>query len=425
MSKINQGKEIEALVGELSSRAFLEDFVVPNPEYTQNNGLRKEASDFVVPFGEVMLAYQVKSKTELKPGSEKTEIDYQRINKIITKGIGQLKTINSAVKAKQIEKLVNSRGIELPFEPTAISKLHGLVLIELIGEDAFPEDERTALYGGYTYKHEMPIHIFRLDYYRRIVDEVDTLPDFIDYLETRAKFYEKGILMPLTEEKDFLAFYKTNPDLVTEVLEGKCDYLHIHEGYWDSYQSASAEDIRKRNEFNRPSYVVDSIISQLHKSLGFDTGVDVLAGRVRHDQGTVQNYIAGVTELSKMNRLTRRVVGSKYLERMKKADKTGHGHSLIMNPSDNSAVLVLSTNRSRQERANAIYNLCAVAYCMLNLTRIIGIVTEPLTVPGRSYDIIVLDGVEFEESPDLKERFEEMFGPTQNYSFTEYQGQAT
>lgn len=218
MSAINQGKEIEALVGEVSPAAFLEDFVVPNPEYTQNNGLRKEASDFVIPFGEVMLAYQVKSKTVLKPGSEKTKTDYQRIEKVVTKGIGQLKTINNAVKEKQIERLVNSRGIELPFEPASIQKLHGLVLIELIGEDQFPEEERTALYGGYIYKHDMPIHIFRLDDYRNIVSEVDTLPDFIEYLETRQKLYEKGILMPLTEEMDFLALYKTNPDLVVDVL---------------------------------------------------------------------------------------------------------------------------------------------------------------------------------------------------------------
>ena len=273
------------------------------------------------------------------------------------------------MKERQLEKLVNSRGIELPFEPASIQKLHGLVLIELIGEDQFPEEERTALYGGYTYKHDMPIHIFRLDDYRNIVSEVDTLPDFIEYLETRQKFYEKGILMPLTDEMDFLALYKTNPDLVVDVLEGKCDLLHIVDGYWSSYQSASAEDIRKRDELNQPSYLVDKIISQLHTSLGFDSGVNFPTGRVKHDQGTVQNYIAAVTELSKMNRLTRRIVGKKYLERMKKADQAGHGHSLIMNPSDNSAVLVLSTNRSRQERANAIYNLCAVAYCSMKLTR--------------------------------------------------------
>lgn len=168
--------------------------------------------------------------------------------------------------------------------------------------------------------------------------------------------------------------------------------------------------------------MVDAIISQLHKSLGFDSGVNFPSGRVKHDQGTVQNYIAAVTELSKMNRLTRRVVEKKYLERMKKADQTGHGHSLIMNPSDKSAVLVLSTNRSRQERANAIYNLCAVAYCGMKLTRIVGIVSEPFSIRDRSYDVIVLDGVEFEESPSLEGRFEEMFGPKKNYSFTEYQG---
>lgn len=420
MSKSNRGREVENLVGEISSAAFLHDFVVPNPEYRQNNGLTKEAADFVVPFGEAMLAYQVKSKTEIKSGSEKSQVDFKRIQKVVEKGIGQLKTIQNAMEQKQIDKLVNTRSIELPFDRAQINKVHGIVIIELLGEEKFSEEEKTSLYGGYTFKHGMPIHVFRLSDYRQIAVELDTLPDFIEYLEIRQQFYERRILIPLTEELDYLAFYKTSPELVEKCLNGDCQLLTIQDGMWESYLTDHRKEIDKRTKENKASYVIDKVIAELHTSLGFDTEVDIPPARNKHEQGTIENYIAGVTELSKMNRITRRVVGQKFLERMEKAERTGHGHSLIMNVEENSAVLVLSSNKPRQERANALYNLCSVAYSTLNLARIVGIVSEPLKTMRRSFDIVVFQDVEFENRDDLEKLFAESFGPKQNYQVTEY-----
>jgi hypothetical protein len=74
MDKEERGNEIEDIVGQICSIAFLEDFVVRNPVSKKESGSTKEAADFLVPVNKTLLAFQVKSKTELKLASEKTRV---------------------------------------------------------------------------------------------------------------------------------------------------------------------------------------------------------------------------------------------------------------------------------------------------------------------------------------------------------------
>ena len=261
--KPDRGDEIEDIVEEACSSAFLVDFVVRNPKFRKENGQLKEAADFLVPFGSNLLAFQVKSKIEEKPGSEKTQIDFDRIHKKIDTGIGQLNTIKRAVVSNQIQELVNARGVSIPFSAIKASDLIGIVILELIGEEKLPEEERTALYGGYTFQHEMPVHIFRLSDYREIVKEIDTLPDFIDYLKARKRFYERNIMGPMIGELDYLAIFKTQPEIIKECLDGECDFLMIQEGTWDGYVAEHQEARDRREKLNRPSFLIDEIINHL------------------------------------------------------------------------------------------------------------------------------------------------------------------
>jgi hypothetical protein len=418
--KPDKGDEIEDLVEEASSSAFLTDFVVRNPKFKKQSGELKEAADFLVPFSPDLLAFQVKSKIEEKPGSEKTRVDFDRIHKRIDKGIKQLNTIRRAISANQIQELQNARGIRIPFEAIESKKLIGIVILELIGEEKLPEEERTALYGGYTYQHDMPVHIFRLSDYREIVKEIDTIPDFVDYLKVRQLFYERNIMGPMTEELDYLAIFKTQPEIIQKCLNGECDYLMIQEDTWKGY-IADHEGARKtREKLNRPSLVIDEIINHLHESIGHNPKLVPQLGNTKADQGTVENYFLGVTELSKLTRITRRIVGEKLLDKMKKADKTGHGHGLILNQKENTAILVLSSNRPQHERGTALYNLCSIAYCKLGLMRITGISTDPLHANGRSYEALTLDDVEFENHTEIATQFESAFGSISHYRTFEY-----
>ncbi|MFH0794089.1 MAG: hypothetical protein V2A74_08665, partial [bacterium] len=202
----DQGRLVEDVVEQICHTAFLQDFVVRHPTFEKSRGRIKEAADFLVPFRNTLLAFQVTSKNEPKPGSKKTETDLARIaGKTAGKGIDQLATIRRAVRSNRLPALKNARNITIPFERSWVDRMIGVVIVDLLGEDKFPSEERTSIYDGYVCEDGMPIHLFRRQDFAFLLSEVDTLPEFIQYLDTRQQLFEKDILGPFTQEPDFLA----------------------------------------------------------------------------------------------------------------------------------------------------------------------------------------------------------------------------
>jgi hypothetical protein len=413
------GYDVENLVEEICKTIYLSDFVVRNPKYKKQSGKAKEAADFLVPFDNTLLAFQVKSKKEIKSALEKTEVDFKRINAKIEDGVDQLNTIKRALNADHLFELKNVAGIEIPFSKEKYNIIIGIVIIDLIGEERFPYGERTEILNGFLQKFEIPIHIFMRDDFKEISTEIDTLPDFINYVEKRRLLYEKHALTPVTNELDFLAIFKTAPKLIDDCLNGKCDLLVITEGIWNSYKIEHKTEIEERNIANNPSYIIDYIIADLRRSIGYKPNIKSPAKRTDVEQGSIEQYWISITELSKLPRVIRRGIGEVLIKKMKKAQKTGHGHSLVKYDED-SAFVVLSTAKNRQQRANGIYNLCAAAYCGLSAKRVIGVATEPFDAKERSFDVVFLNDVKFINEAELRESFKNNFTSASHFKIKEY-----
>lgn len=415
---INRGEEAEDLVEQICHKMFLTDFTVRNPKFLKG-GAEKEAADFLVPFGSTLLAFQVKSKTETKSAFGKEERDFQRIAGKIYDGIDQLKTIRRALNAKHLKTITNGAGITLPFKVDSNTNLIGLVILELFGEEQFGEDERTGIYNGYTFRNNIPTHIFTREVFDTISTEIDTIPDLISYLTARKRFYENGALSPSTHELDFLTLFKIQPKLIEEVMGGEVDLVAVTDDLWKAYRSKHIDLINERDYRNRPSLLIDEVIKWQHTSIGYDPGIGDPTGRSESTEGTIQNYYGVIFELASILRIMRRMIGEKFLEALCKADKDGHGQALVQISPD-TGVLVLATNRKREERVRGMYNLAAVAYCGLHLAKLIAIATEPLSAPQRSYDVGVLADVTFDNHNELESKLTEMFGPLKRGTFTEY-----
>jgi len=252
-----------------------------------------------------------------------------------------------------------------------------------------------------------------------ISSEIDTIPDLISYLTARRVFYEKGALSPTTHELDFLTLFKTQPEVIEKVVSGGIDLVAITDDLWEGYRSQHIDLINERDSRNRPSLLIDEVIKWLHTSIGYDPGTGDPTGRSESTEGTVEKYYGTIFELASIPRILRRIIGEKFLEKLIKADKVGDGHSVVQITPD-TGVLVLATNRSREERARGMYNLAAVAYCGLKLKKIIAIATEPLSVQQRSYDVMVLADVTFDNHEELASKLTEMFGPLKRGTITEY-----
>jgi len=210
------GKRAEERVQTICSKMFFSDFTVRSPKYTKPDRNQKEAADIWFPFNDVLIVFQVKSKQEKKL-SGKTIVDYGRITRKVEEGINQLKTIKRALRNNRFSALKTVKGYDMPFNCSAVRKTTGVVILDLIGEERIPPEDRTSIWNGFTVKFGIPIHVFMRQDFEAISTELDTIPDFLKYLEVKEKIrsIEKSFLFG--EELDFLTLYKTNWPLVDDL----------------------------------------------------------------------------------------------------------------------------------------------------------------------------------------------------------------
>jgi len=418
--KTDGGKEVEDLVEKICTKMFFSDFTVRSPKFKKENLQEKEAADILIPFDNELIAFQVKTKTELKSASEKNDIDFKRINKIIEKAVDQLKTIKRALAKNRITDLKTAKGYTVPFTCDSVRKVIGVIIIDLLGEEKFPESDRTFIMNGFVVRNDIPTHIFKREEFEAISSELDTLPDFLEYLSIRELLFSNNLFLLPPLELDLLAFYKVDPDKVIGAIKRQINLI-IEEGSWEHYQTQYADDIRKRNRLNEPSYLIDMIIEWLHSSVGFDLNTEVIQRVSRKQQGTIEGYLAIAVELAKISRIQRRLIGERLFKCLIQADNIGHGHSLIIDTNAKRGILVVCSSGTREQRGKELYNLSAMAYCANDLNKLIGIATEPLSVHLRSYDVFMLNGESFENHEELRELAKKVFGSRHEADFSEYQ----
>ena len=328
-----QGSKVEELVHQICEKIFLSDFVVPNPKYVKKSGVENEIADTLILLNNNLICFQVKSKSEIKKISEKTNVDIDRIHRRIADGIDQLATVKKALDASEKLNVKNRIGIDIELNTSTVKKVTGIVILDLIGEEHFIESERTEILGGFSWNNDIPVHIFMRADLELIASEIDTPADFLNYLDMREKLYSKQILFPTVSERDYLGLYKLNPSLFEEVIKSGIDGLAVSEGHWNEYIENKNELRKQRDKLNHSSYIIDKIISELHKTIGFtDSDLGKVVQRNDIEQGTVANYFALISELAGLNRLERRTVGEIFLHCLSKSDKSGHSHSLYTIP---------------------------------------------------------------------------------------------
>jgi hypothetical protein len=382
--------------------------------FSKTGGRVKEAADILVPFGDRLLIFQVKTKQEAKPASEKSETDFDRIRDKVDDAVGQVKAAISAVRNQRFTKLTTARGPEIPFDPTFPWKMLGLVVIDLLGEEQYAGEDRTAIYNGYTKNPGIPTHIFLRPTFEAMAIELDTFPDLLEFLSVREALLERGILVPTTDDLDLLAIFRMNPDLMARAAAGVCNTLVISAGSWKTYRERYAEDIKRRDQRNESSFLIDGAISWLHRSIGhrIEAGAPE---EMNVEQGTVEAYLGAARAFAALTRLERRIVGETLDIVMNRAAAKGDAYSVRRRADTDWAFLCLSTGRSREERFRAICNLSAMAFCYFGLKQLLGIATEPAGVDERSFDFFVLDGEPFapEEHRRIAQEAKGVFGEAQ------------
>jgi hypothetical protein len=310
---VDRGKLGEEFVNELAYNSFLKFWCYPSPRF--ENGDKKEICDLLILFNSILIVVSVKNYAF--KGNH-----FRYFNNTIAKAVKQIHGAcrvlfgSSEVQIKHPDK-----PIEI-FPRDQITKVFRVVINLGDGVKFYPFNQAT--------KNDDYVTLFDKDSFQAIIGELDTIPDFIDYLEKREKLF-KGrttIILPGDEfdftvetqqeffkvgetlgdkhilisgtEKDLLSHFFKNRRNFPDVLNGDSHgyYLQI-DGDWEKF--AANQKVQNKNQADQVSYFIDEFVkNELLKD-------DLLKNLTPMREGLAKALLS-------FDRLTRRTISKNYFE---------------------------------------------------------------------------------------------------------------
>ncbi|WP_281632502.1 hypothetical protein [Flavobacterium luteolum] len=361
----DKGQIGEDFVNNLAYKSFLKYWCYPGPKY--ENGDKKEICDLMIIFNSVLIVISVKNY-EFKGNH------FRYFNNTIEKAVKQIhgacRTLFSAteVQIKHPDKKIET------FPREQINKVFRIVINLGDGVKFYPFNQTT--------KNDDYVTLFDRDSFETIIGQLDTIPDFIDYLEKRERLF-KGkttIIMPgdeydfpvetqkeffklheqLTQnyilisgtEKDLLSHFFKNTRNFPQALNEDANGIFLQiDGDWDSF--ATKQEVKNKAKADRASYFIDGFVQN-----------EILKDELLQNITTMRLGLAKA--LLSFDRLTRRSIANSYFEFYNRyKDSTGLFFGRRFGDYDGVGVLLtFYTDQMDFEMINDLNNL-AIESCNL------------------------------------------------------------
>jgi len=235
------------------------------------------------------------------------------------------------------------------------------------------------------------IHIFDDISLDRVMQELDTVSDFVAYLTKKEECIVSGRLLLAPSEEDLLAVYLTHLDESGRHGFPAAAKLAIEQGSWSSLASNPRYIAKK--EADRPSYAWDAIIEEFTKHtlggtlvVGSEGSFDemervyrVMAAEGRHARRVLSNTLGEKVRNTKKGQIAARTLVS--------LDQKGTIYVFVCmaNPTNDEG-------RYRAYRRDYLTDYCQVVSGEFrDCPRVVGIATEAGFGGGRSHDVIYLE----------------------------------
>ena len=248
-----------------------------------------------------------------------------------------------------------------------------------------------------------------------VLQTLDTITDFIQYLDRKERFVDSGRLFGAFGEEDLLAFYvkNTNDDGDHDfVLSPDSDKVLLEEGHWRDFVSRPE---RKRQLIaDRESYLWDAIIE--------DVSSHIIGGTLSVSSGdSIADQEPPLRAMAREPRTRRRFLARFLREKVESKLPAGDMAFRVVEPSgpgDPHFVFVISSPPSSAVRDDAGYERyrmqrrdILLSYCMVvmhkyaDTSHLVGIATEAGVGSGRSHDLCMIhrDVWDEELATDAKE----------------------
>ena len=240
------------------------------------------------------------------------------------------------------------------------------------------------------------VHVFDDFSLEAVLQELDTISDFVAYLEKREKLLtDDRPKIAATGEEQLLAIYLTRTDSSGRhafAMPDDADWIAFDEGFWEE-MIASPQYLAKKKA-DQISYSWDKLIEHL-----FFTG----RGLVIENGDPIPLALkeSALRLMAGEPRIRRRQLAEAILGILQKAPP-GRGMTRVMYSTDYPAVsyvfLVVpelpdeANERYYDRRRLMLMSYCKVAKLICSETEyMVGIATDPIDAPRRSEDLFVLD----------------------------------
>lgn len=309
----DKGQIGEDFVNNLAYKSFLKYWCYPGPKY--ENGDKKEICDLLIIFNSILIVVSVKNY-EFKGNH------FRYFNNTIEKAVKQIHgACRTLFSANEVHIKHPDKEIEI-FAREQITKVFRIVINLGEGVKFYPFNQTT--------KNDDYVTLFDKNSFESIIEELDTIPDFIDYLEKREKLF-KGkttIIMPCDEfdfpvetqkeffnireninenyilisgtEKDLLShFFKNTRNFPQSLNEDVNGIFLIIDGDWNSF--AATKKVKNKNKADRVSYFIDQFVHN-----------EILKDELLNNLTPMRLGLA--KELLSFDRLTRRSISQSYFD---------------------------------------------------------------------------------------------------------------
>lgn len=443
----------ERYLAGLCNKSFLNVWSYPSI-YTDEgkkseNGDGKELCDLLVVFDKHIIIFSDKDIGFKDTGDIK--VDWSRwVKKAVLKSANQLYGAESWIRDRP-DRLFLDKKCTIPF-PLKIpsqeeikihriavaknasqrfSKLAGgsgslIINPEISGNEHFDNPFMI----GHPVKGKAFVHVLDDVSLDIILSELDTISDFIDYIEKKEKFILSGGLVSAAGEEEILAHYLLSAHNGREPgFYLKYDQkAFILEGHYESL--TSLPQYKRGKEHDKISYFWDAFIEHFGKHF--------LNGTLIYEEKTLlSDAMLGLKTMASERRVARRVLSSSILGKIQSSDPGSRAARVLISPTINTngyiwLLLPIPPEAKNYEEYRAYRKELLYIYCTSTkllhptLDIVVGIATEPRT-GGSGEDMIYLDTTcwekeDYEKAEKDREEFN-ILNPNavKQFSGTEYQ----
>lgn len=366
MDSTEKGNIGEEFVNEIAFNSFIEHWCYPSPK--DENGDKKEICDLLLLFGENLIIISVKNY-------EFKDFYSRYFRRTIEKAVKQIYGAERKLLSSSKDILIKhpKRAIER-FPKERIKNIYRVIVNLGEGVRFYPFNQET--------KDEKFITLLDKEAFQTIVQELDTIPDFLEYLkkreelfadkivtilpgaeddfpaETADQFFEyaqkqfipnekKSILISGTEH-DILAHYLKNERTFPDYIQSK-EYNGMFiqlDGNWNDFNQR--EQVKEKRELDKNSYFLDELVKR-----------EILTN-------FNQNSVELATAIMSFNRFNRRVISNNFLQFFD-TYKDAKGDFLARRYSDFDGVGIVFAfypQEMPQEMVNTLLGIALDSFCV-------------------------------------------------------------